>query len=319
MIAAVVVGIAGLSGFGRMARAETPHDNPGSEGRYDPGRCVHRAIAAGHRSPQCNVDNSLFSNSLSVGSRCRTACPGAGGYTSPYAAPSVIPSLADRNEHLRQAASHLQAAGLTSLADHVRSLAVVPSSNTPGSPQAAGQDPRQILAVRVLEIDADKLRRWAWAWRPVALQGQGNVVTVVRTNPALPERIAALRKDCLAQVLAEPNLVTLNNRPAFFQLGGQIAIPSAEGQQSGTKPEYKNIGTQIDFVPNLLGNGRLRLELHYQCSELDRTHTATVRGLPSPGIRTLEVETGVEMELGQTLATGGRRRQRGPIPRPCTA
>jgi pilus assembly protein CpaC len=113
--------------------------------------------------------------------------------------------------------------------------------------------------------------------------------------------LEALREDNLAKILAEPTLTTVSGRPAFFNSGGEfpVLVPQALGTNS---IEYKKYGTQIDFVPIVLGNGRIRLEVRPRVSELDRTQS---NGTGAPGLKVREVETGVEMQAGQTLALAG--------------
>ncbi len=58
--------------------------------------------------------------------------------------------------------------------------------------------------------------------------------------------------------MADPNLTTGQRRPAFMNAGGEfpIAVPQSLGTIS---IEYRRFGTQIDFVPIVLGNGVIRL------------------------------------------------------------
>ncbi len=116
--------------------------------------------------------------------------------------------------------------------------------------------------------------------------------------------LEAMRQDQLMKILAEPTLVTVSGRPAFFQVGGEfpILVPQSLGTVS---IEYKKFGTQVDFVPLVLGNGRIRLEVRPRVSEIDNTRSVTLDSATVPGLRTREVDTGVELNAGQTLAIAG--------------
>jgi pilus assembly protein CpaC len=114
----------------------------------------------------------------------------------------------------------------------------------------------------------------------------------------------ALRQDNLAKILAEPSLVCISGRPATFLEGGQIPVPEPQGLGTVTF-DYKPYGTQIDFVPIVLGNGRIRLEVRPSVSEIDTSTSVTVSGTTVPGLKNRMVETGVEMMAGQTLAIAG--------------
>jgi pilus assembly protein CpaC len=116
--------------------------------------------------------------------------------------------------------------------------------------------------------------------------------------------LEALRQDDLAKVLAEPTLVTISGRPATVNCGGEFPVPVP--QSLGTLSiEYKKFGTQLDFVPIVLGNGKIRLDVRPRVSELDRSRAVTIQGTTVPAIRMREAETGVEMQAGQTLAIAG--------------
>ncbi len=69
--------------------------------------------------------------------------------------------------------------------------------------------------------------------------------------------------------------------------------------------QYRPYGTQVDFVPIVLGNGYIRLEVRPRISQLDYTHSVTFNGTTVPALVVREVDTGVEMRAGQTLAIAG--------------
>jgi pilus assembly protein CpaC len=68
---------------------------------------------------------------------------------------------------------------------------------------------------------------------------------------------------------------------------------------------FRKFGTQIDFVPIVLGNGSCRLEVRPRISEVDYTLGTTINGTSVPGFRVREADTGVELKFGQTLAIAG--------------
>ncbi|HOM16688.1 MAG TPA: pilus assembly protein N-terminal domain-containing protein [Thermoguttaceae bacterium] len=190
-----------------------------------------------------------------------------------------------------------------------------------------------LLHVKVMEVSRTKLRQLGFDWAQVinshtivssasgllsGLEGVGGGVApsavtsgdptfmfrVVDGNSAFFGVMDALRKDNLMKILAEPTLVTVSGRPAFFNVGGEfpILVPESLGTVS---IEYKKFGTQVDFVPIVLGGGRIRLEVKPRVSEIDNTRSVTVDSLTVPGLRVREVDTGVELMAGQTLAIAG--------------
>ncbi len=187
-----------------------------------------------------------------------------------------------------------------------------------------------LLHVKVMEVSRTKLRRLGFDWAKVTggnvvVSGVSGLISTV-TAGATPSAAAgadstfafqvvegssaffgvleALRQDNLMKILAEPTLVTVSGRPAFFNVGGEfpILVPESLGTVS---IEYKKFGTQVDFVPIVLGNGKIRLEVRPRVSEIDPTRSVEVQSFTVPGLRVREVDTGVEMSAGQTLAIAG--------------
>ena len=117
-----------------------------------------------------------------------------------------------------------------------------------------------------------------------------------------------------------------HQRPARpLQRRRPVLLPAQRRHHRHPRPADVNYGTIVDVVPIVLGNGRIRLEVRPEVSEIDKS--LTVVGGP-PSLKTRVVETGVEMKAGQTLAIAGlvqntvevaERRpaldQRSPLPR----
>jgi pilus assembly protein CpaC len=127
---------------------------------------------------------------------------------------------------------------------------------------------------------------------------------VVNQGNAFFMFLNALRQNNLAKIMAQPDLVTVSGRPAYFNVGGEfpIQVPQSLGTIS---IQYKRYGTQIDFVPIVLGNGAIRLEVKPRVSEIDTSLGVIINGTNVPALKTREVDTGVEMRPGETLAIAG--------------
>jgi pilus assembly protein CpaC len=185
-----------------------------------------------------------------------------------------------------------------------------------------------LLHVKVMEVSRTKLRALGFDWANfgntdfvvqsvsgtlgsftqagTATGTGGETITfgLIGPNNSFFGFLEALRENNLAKILAEPALVTVSGRPASFNAGGEF--PILVPQSLGTIGiEYKEFGTRVDFVPIVLGNGSIRLEVRPQVSELDNANGVTVNGNRIPGLRTRWVDTAVEMRAGQTLALAG--------------
>jgi pilus assembly protein CpaC len=116
--------------------------------------------------------------------------------------------------------------------------------------------------------------------------------------------LQALKDENIAKTLAEPRLVSLSGRPASFLDGGEQAVPVPAGLgQVGV--QFEEFGTRLNFLPIVMGNGKIHLEVEPEVSDLDPTSGTTINGTTVPGRKTQRVHTTVEMEEGQTYVIGG--------------
>jgi pilus assembly protein CpaC len=190
-----------------------------------------------------------------------------------------------------------------------------------------------LLKVRVLEVSRTKLRRLGVDWAYSSGGGDfalnsvsgilsfdeiGNFVTnnndsfafgVVDGNDSFFGFLEALQEHRVAKILAEPNLVAVSGRPAQFNVGGEfpVLIPQSLGTSS---IEFKPYGTQIDFLPIVLGNGNIRLEVRPRISDIDDARSVELTGFRIPALTVRQVDTAVEMKAGQTFALAGLVQER---------
>ena len=62
--------------------------------------------------------------------------------------------------------------------------------------------------------------------------------------------------------------MTLSGRPASFLVGGEQAVPVPAGLgQVGV--QFEEFGTRLNFLPIVLGNGKIHLEVEPEVSDLD--------------------------------------------------
>jgi len=116
--------------------------------------------------------------------------------------------------------------------------------------------------------------------------------------------LQALRTEGVLKLVAEPRLVTMSGRPAEFLSGGEQAVPVASGLGTAGV-EFVPFGTSVIFLPVVLGNGKIHLEVQPEVSTLDPASGTTANGAVVPGRNTQRVRTTVEMEVGQTFVIGG--------------
>jgi pilus assembly protein CpaC len=240
-------------------------------------------------------------------------------------------------------ASTLILSGYVDRADYVNRIVRIAEDFFPKvlNNMIVGGSQQVLLHVKVMEVSRTNLKSLGFDWMNFSSGGDfvGSTVSglitkanpttsVFRTGAAMTTSGAetlqfgivndpagfvgvldALKQEDLLKVLAEPNLVTVSGRPASYLVGGQMPYPQPTGF-GNIAINFRDFGTQIDFVPIVLGNGGVRLEVRPRVSEIDPTLSITIAGTAVPGFRMREVDTGVELRFGQTLAIAGLLQQR---------
>lgn len=123
--------------------------------------------------------------------------------------------------------------------------------------------------------------------------------------------VAALRDNNLLRILAEPNLIATSGQEANFLAGGEFPIPVVQngggGVGGGTSisVEFKEFGVKLNFVPIVMGDGRIRLKVSPEVSELDFTTAVRFGGFVVPGLAERKVTTTIELSDGQSFAIAG--------------
>jgi pilus assembly protein CpaC len=134
--------------------------------------------------------------------------------------------------------------------------------------------------------------------------GSANILTGVLHNSwGFLAFLDALRSESIAKFVAEPHQVTISGRPSNFHSGGQQAIPSGGGI-NGVGAQFVPFGTDINFLPIVLGNGKIYLEVDAHVDELAAS-SINIGGANVANRTSNSVTTTVELESGQTFVLGG--------------
>ncbi|WP_286177426.1 type II and III secretion system protein family protein [Stieleria mannarensis] len=171
-----------------------------------------------------------------------------------------------------------------------------------------------LLHTRIMEVSRTKLRElgvdWDWVGDTRAFTSYpsgvvGNSPTNIFQGEEFTAFISALRQQDLVKYLAEPTVIATHGRPARFTVGGRIPyiLPSGNGGQ--VTVSYEDYGTSVDFLPFVVGPGRIRLEVRPEVSEPDESRSLVVAGANVTAFSQRYVETAVELQAGQTFAIAG--------------
>ena len=116
--------------------------------------------------------------------------------------------------------------------------------------------------------------------------------------------IQAMLEEGMLRSQATPMIVTHNGRPANFLSGGETPVPIPAGLGT-TGFQFREYGIQMNAVPYILGNGRVRLEVEAIIRDQDFANTVTVSGTTISSFKTNSANTQVEMNFGEALVIAG--------------
>jgi pilus assembly protein CpaC len=141
---------------------------------------------------------------------------------------------------------------------------------------------------------------------PFSLSQAVNIF-LFRRDLGLTAAIHALEVKRQLQLLAEPNLLVINNTEGHFVAGGEFPFPVVQPGSGSTSISiaFKEYGIKLGFMPSITPRGSIRLQVSPEVSALDYTNSVTVAGTTVPGTSTRKVQTEVELESGQTFVIAG--------------
>ncbi len=129
-----------------------------------------------------------------------------------------------------------------------------------------------------------------------------------RPDINLGATIKDLESRRLLQILAEPNVLAINGKPASFLAGGEFPYPTLQGGGGGLGAVtimFREFGVRINFTPVITPRGTIRLQVAPEVSSLDFANGLVFQGFNIPALSTRRVKTEIELEDGQTFAIGG--------------
>ena len=129
-------------------------------------------------------------------------------------------------------------------------------------------------------------------------------VIVGSSSAALGLIIDALEARGAVRTLAEPNLSALSGQKAEFLAGGEYPVPVAQ-EEGVVTIEFKPFGIELDFVPRVVDDGVINLELAAAVSSIDPSSGVTQNGFAVDAFRRRETSTTVEMRDGESFAIAG--------------
>ncbi len=117
--------------------------------------------------------------------------------------------------------------------------------------------------------------------------------------------LRALRTEGVAKFLSEPKITTQTGRAAFFRAGGQQAVLSPSSGINGPGVTLTPVGTELEVLPIVYGDGRIYLEVNPRISTVNNGRGITTAFGFSTGFNETQVRSSITLQSGQTYAIGG--------------
>jgi len=132
-------------------------------------------------------------------------------------------------------------------------------------------------------------------------------IFLFRKDLNLAMAIQALQTKALLEVLAEPNVLTINGTEAHFLAGGEFPYPMVQpgSGSNSVSIAFKEYGIKLGFLPLITPRGTIRLQVTPEVSSLDYTNSVTIAGTTVPGTSMRRIQTEVELDSGQSFVIAG--------------
>ena len=116
--------------------------------------------------------------------------------------------------------------------------------------------------------------------------------------------LEALEQKGVVRTLAEPNLTALSGQEAKFLAGGEYPIPVAQ-DGGAISVEFKPFGIELNFIPRVVDQDVINLELMAAVSAIDPNNGVNFNGFEIDAFQRRETSTTVEMRDGESFAIAG--------------
>ncbi|MFV0576196.1 MAG: type II and III secretion system protein family protein [Vibrio sp.] len=139
----------------------------------------------------------------------------------------------------------------------------------------------------------------------------GLLGTFADSNTIFEVALDIAKENGMAKILAEPNLTALSGSKAEFLAGGEFPIPVSGGDDGNVSIEYKEYGVGLKFIPTILSDKKINLQLSVDVSEIANAGSLTVTPLSTnatyviPPITRRSAASTLELADGQTIGIAG--------------
>jgi pilus assembly protein CpaC len=162
---------------------------------------------------------------------------------------------------------------------------------------------------RLTQVNADEIDGETPTFWRTTTSGDGTISFFMsQPGSSIDAFIRALKTKGDFRSLAEPNLMTLPGKEAYFLAGGRFPFPTIQGggaNAAAVTIQFEEFGVKLRFTPNITRSKAIRIKLEPEVSSLDFANGLVISGFTIPTILTRKATTEVELSEGQYLAIAG--------------
>jgi len=123
-------------------------------------------------------------------------------------------------------------------------------------------------------------------------------------DTTIDSQLQALEEKGALRTLAKPNLVAISGQKASFLAGGEFPFPVPQDLDK-ISIQFRPYGVRLNFTPQVLDNGWIRLNVEPEVSQLDYNNAVTLNNLVVPALTVRRAATTLELKPGDTFAMAG--------------
>lgn len=165
-----------------------------------------------------------------------------------------------------------------------------------------GAEQQILVRVQVMEVSLTKMEKMGLSTASVT-SGYANMPAADAT-----QLVRTLSESRLGKMMSEPTVVALDGQPASVHIGGDMPYPAPSGAKGAV--DLRPIGTQLDVVPQTLGDNRVRVDLRVRISNTNSGQMIDINGSHVPLLGVKQINTKVEAAIGTSVILTGMNETR---------
>lgn len=114
-----------------------------------------------------------------------------------------------------------------------------------------------------------------------------------------------LDRDGLVTILSEPNLTALSGKQASFLAGGEFPVVTPQSAFGVFTTFFKNFGVSLDFIPTLLDNDTINLQVRTEVSQISDVAAIVTNDFRVPSLAVRRAQTTIQLKSGESFAIAG--------------